>query len=94
MNFKKENIYLSIRVLSYSILAITFSFLINNILIVWFDWPGVKKLYSHYELFGFKKLNKPLENPQLFISYIQLFSYLISILLFLKGVIRATNEPS
>ena len=92
MNFKKENIYLSIRVLSYSILAITFSFLINNILIVWFDWPGVKKLYSHYELFGFKKLNKPLENPQLFISYIQLFSYLISILLVIFYVLKTFRQ--
>ena len=88
MNFKKENIYLSIRVLSYSILAITFSFIINNILIVWFDWPGVKKLYSHYELFGFKKLNKPLDNSQLFSSYIQLFSYLISILLVIFYVLN------
>ena len=92
MNFKKENIYLSIRVLSYSILAITFSFLINNILIVWFDWPGIKKLYSHYELFGFKKLNKPLENPQLFISYIQLFSYLISILLVIFYVLKTFRQ--
>ena len=92
MNFKKENIYLAIRVLSYSILAITFSFLINNILIVWFDWPGIKKLYSHYELFGFKKLNKPLENPQLFISYIQLFSYLISILLVIFYVLKTFRQ--
>ena len=92
MNFKKENIYLAIRVLSYSILAITFSFLINNILIVWFDWPGVKKLYSHYELFGFKKLNKPLDNSQLFSSYIQLFSYLISILLVIFYVLKTFRQ--
>ena len=92
MNFKKENIYLSIRVLSYSILAITFSFLINNILIVWFDWPGIKKLYSHYELFGFKKLNKPLDNSQLFSSYIQLFSYLISILLVIFYVLKTFRQ--
>ena len=57
----KNNLSILIRIFSYSILALTFVFLVNNILTVWFDWPGVKKLFAHYELFGFKKLNKPLE---------------------------------
>ena len=47
--------------------------LINNILTVWFDWPGVKKLFSHYEIFGFKKLNKPIEGRVITSAYIQLF---------------------
>ena len=57
--FTKDNLPASIRIFSYSILALTLVFLINNVLTVWFEWPGVKKLFAHYELFGFKKLNKP-----------------------------------
>ena len=68
-----------IRILSYSIIAITFVFLINNLLTNWYDWPGVKKLYSHYELFGFKKLNKPLEETVITYCYIQILLYLVSI---------------
>ena len=68
-----------IRIFSYSIAAITFAFLINNILTCWYDWPGVKKLFSNYELFGFKKLNKPLEDSVLIYCYFQLFVYFASI---------------
>jgi len=68
-----------VRIISYSIIAITFAFLINNILTCWFDWPGIKKLYSNYELFGFKKLNKPLEGSALTLCYLQFLFYIISI---------------
>ena len=68
-----------IRIFSYSIAAITFAFLINNILTCWYDWPGVKKLFSNYELFGFKKLNKPLEDSALTYCYFQLLFYFASI---------------
>ncbi len=76
----KRNLPTLIRIFSYSILAITFVFLLNNVLTVWFEWPGIKKLFSHYGLFGFKKLSKPLEDSILTYSYIQLFLYFISIL--------------
>ena len=68
-----------IRIISYSIAAITLAFLINNVLTCWFDWPGIKKLYSNYELFGFKKLNKPLEGSALTLSCLQFLFYIISI---------------
>ena len=42
--FEKNKLSLVIRVFSYSILATTFVFLMNNVLTVWFDWPGVKNL--------------------------------------------------
>ena len=56
--YLKNNLPIIIRIFSYSILATTFVFLFNNVLTVWFDWPGVKSLFSHYGLFGFKKKNK------------------------------------
>ena len=78
--FAKINLPMLIRIFSYSILATTFVFLFNNVLTVWFDWPGVKNLFSHYGIFGFKKLSKPLEDSVLTFAFVQLFFYLISIL--------------
>ncbi len=73
-------------------MAITFIFLINNILTLWFDWPGVKKLFSNYGLFGFKKLGKPLEGSQLIFSFLQLIFYIISILFSVFYVLRSINQ--
>jgi TRAP-type mannitol/chloroaromatic compound transport system permease small subunit len=65
----KSNLPILIRIFCYSILAITFVFLINNVLTVWFEWPGVKKLFSHHGLFGFKKLGKPLEDSKILTNF-------------------------
>ena len=88
----KVNLSIIIRIFSYSILATTFVFLFNNVLTVWFEWPGVKKLFSNYELFGFKKLGKPLESSELTLAYSQLFFYFISILLAIFYVIRSIQQ--
>ncbi len=90
--FEKNKMSLVIRVFSYSILATTFVFLINNVLTVWFDWPGVKNLFSHYGLFGFKKLSKPLSDSVLNFAFLQLFFYLISILLAIFYVNRSIKQ--
>ena len=90
--FEKNKLSLVIRVFSYSILAITFVFLINNVLTVWFDWPGVKNLFSHYGLFGFKKLSKPLSDSVLSFAFLQLFFYLISVLLAIFYVNRSIKQ--
>jgi len=79
--FTKDNLPASIRIFSYSILALTLVFLINNVLTVWLDWPGIKKLFSQFGLFGFRILNTPLEGLSLALAFIQLFFYFISILL-------------
>ena len=90
--FVKNNLPLLIRIFSYSILATTFVFLFNNVLTVWFDWPGVKNLFSHYGLFGFKKLSKPLSDSVLNFAFLQLFFYLISILLAIFYVNRSIKQ--
>ena len=90
--FEKNRMSLIIRVFSYSILATTFVFLINNVLTVWFDWPGVKNLFSHYGLFGFKKLSKPLSDSVLNFAFLQLFFYLISVLLAIFYVNRSIKQ--
>ena len=88
----KSNLPVLIRIFSYSILAITLVFLINNVLTVWFEWPGIKKLFSNYGLFGFKKLSKPLEDSVLTYSYIQLFLYFISIALAVFYVLKSIKQ--
>ena len=90
--FVKNNLPVLIRVFSYSILATTFVFLFNNVLTVWFDWPGVKNLFSHYGLFGFKKLSKPLSDSVLNFAFLQLFFYLISVLLAIFYVNRSIKQ--
>ena len=90
--FAKSNLPILIRIFSYSILATTFVFLFNNVLTVWFDWPGVKNLFSHYGLFGFKKLSKPLSDSVLNFAFLQLFFYLISILLAIFYVNRSIKQ--
>jgi TRAP-type mannitol/chloroaromatic compound transport system permease small subunit len=88
----KNNLPILIRIFSYSILAITFVFLVNNILTVWFDWPGIKKLFSQYGLFGFKKLNKPLEGSTLTFAFIQLFFYLVSLFVVVFYVLKSIKQ--
>ena len=90
--FGKSNLPILIRIFSYSILATTFVFLFNNILTVWFDWPGVKNLFSHYGLFGFKKLSKPLTDSVLTFALIQLFLYLASILFVIFYVNKSIKQ--
>ena len=88
----KNNLPILIRIFSFSIISITFVFLINNVLTIWFDWPGIKKLFSQYGLFGFKKLSKPLEGSVLTFSFIQLFFYFISVLLVIFYVFKSINR--
>ena len=90
--FLKNNLSFIIRIFSYSILATTFVFLANNVLTVWFDWPGVKSLFSHYGMFGFKKLSKPLSNSVLNFAFLQLFFYFISILWAIFYVKKSINQ--
>ena len=74
---KNSNLSLYLRIISYSVLAFTLAFLINNVLTVWSDWPGIKKIFSHHELFGYKK--KTLEGSVINYGYMQIALYLICI---------------
>ena len=88
----KNNLPILIRIFSYSILAITFVFLVNNVLTVWFDWPGIKQLFSQYGLFGFKKLSKPLEGSTLTFSFIQLLFYIAALLMVIFYVFKSIKQ--
>jgi TRAP-type mannitol/chloroaromatic compound transport system permease small subunit len=88
----KNNLPIFLRVFSYSILAFTFIFLANNVLTVWFDWPGLKQLFAHHGLFGFKKLSIPLDGAVLNLTYIQLSFYFISFIAVIYFVLKSINQ--
>ena len=88
----KNNLPIFLRVFSYSILAFSFIFLANNVLTIWFDWPGLKQLFSHYGLFGFKKLSTPLSGSVLNLCFIQLLFYFLSFVVVLIYVFKSINQ--
>ena len=87
---ESSKISLYLRILSYSVLAFTLAFLINNVLTVWSDWPGVKKIFSHYEMFGFKK--KALDESALNYGFMQIGVYLICIVAVIIYVFKTYSQ--
>ncbi len=68
-----------IRIFSWSIIFLTFAFLINNVLNHWYDYPGVDKLFGSYNFFF--ESNKELSSNEFYKSWIQFLIYLIAILI-------------
>ena len=90
MDEKNKSIHLYLRILSYSVIAFTLAFLLNNLLTVWAEWPGVKKIFSHYELFGHKQ--KSLQGSDLNLGYMQIGLYLICIGLLISYVFKTYSQ--
>ena len=90
MSSENSKISLYLRIASYSVLAFTLAFLINNVLTVWIDWPGVKKIFSHYEMFGFKK--KALDGSTLSYGFMQIGVYLLCIVAVIIYVFKTYSQ--
>ena len=90
MDEKNKSIHLYLRILSYSVIAFTLAFLLNNLLTVWGEWPVVKKIFSHYELFGHKQ--KSLQGSDLNLGYMQIGLYLICIGLLISYVFKTYSQ--
>ena len=73
----KSNI---IRILSYSVIAFIFSYLINNILTVWYNWPGVSRLFTE------------LTSREKSLSFFQLIIYFISIILVFLYILKTKKQ--
>ena len=69
----------SIRIFSWSIIFLTFAFLINNILNFWYDFPGVDKLFANYNIF-YERINE-LDEKAFYQSWIQFLIYITAILI-------------
>ena len=59
---------------------------------IWFEWPGLKQLFSNYGLFGFKKLSTPLSESILNLCFIQLLFYFLSFIVVLIYVFKSINQ--
>ena len=90
MQTKNNSIHLYLRILSYTVLAFTLAFLLNNLLTVWAEWPGVKKIFSHYDLFGHKQ--KSLEPSDVNYGLMQIGLYLICIALLISYVFKTYSQ--
>ena len=69
----------SIRIFGWSIIFLTFAFLINNILNFWHDYPGVDRFFGNYNIF-FDQKNE-LSTKEFYKSWIQFLIYIIAILI-------------
>ena len=79
-----------IRFIGVVIITATFTFLINNFLNFWADWPGVIALFNHYEIFDPSK-NK-LNGSALIKSFVQFSSYILIILLSFIYILITSNK--
>ena len=66
-----------LRVFGWSIVLLTFAFLINNILNFWYDFPGVDKFFGNYNIFY--ENNNKLNLIEYYKSWIQFLIYIIAI---------------
>ena len=69
----------SLRVFSWSIVLLTFAFLINNILNNWYDFPGVDKFFANYNIFF--EIRNELTQSEIFKSWVQFSIYIFAILI-------------
>ncbi len=79
------------RVFSFSVVAISILFLFNDYLIFWQGWPGLVDLLAHNQWLGFAPLKSPLDENQLSQGWMQLVSYLGSIML-VVGYVMVTPQ--
>ena len=86
------NISSQLRFFGTLIIAFTFTFLTNNFLNFWADWPGVNTFFSNIGWFGFNKLQESLEGSFLIKAWIQLLSYFFVIFLSLFYVLKTSNK--
>ena len=86
------NISNQLRFFGILIVALTFTFLTNNFLNFWADWPGVNTFFANLGWFGFNQLQSPLEGSSLVQAWIQLLSYFLIIFLSMAYVLLTSNK--
>ena len=79
-----------IRVIAASAVVILFLFLIDNTLIFWLDWPGIKHFVFHLGGLEIKGKVQTLDGSELTLGWVQ-FSVSLGVLL---GIIRLTIKTS
>ena len=66
--------------------ALPFLFLLDNILIFWFDWPGTRHFLVHLGLLSETRSSPPLNDPQRLLGWIQ-WMVSLSVCLFISAAV-------
>ncbi len=74
------------RLLAGFILAVIFSFLVNNVVTFWFGGPGVLNLFAHFGLFDLSPDADSYSNSQLLVASGQFALYFVAMLLVVRQI--------
>jgi TRAP-type mannitol/chloroaromatic compound transport system permease small subunit len=83
---------LLIRIFALSVVAVMLIFLINNYLNFWQQWPGLPSFFSNQGWFGLEPLRIPLADDQITKGWLQLLSYLGTVVIVVLYVLRTQNR--
>ena len=67
------------RVFAWSVVAVTFAFVLNAYLIFWREWPGAWRLAGEWGLSALPAGSSPLEAGGRVLAWVQVSSYLVSL---------------
>ena len=85
-------VYSLIRIFAFSVVAVMLIFLINNYLNIWQQWPGLPSFFSNQGWFGLEPLRNPLADDQITKGWLQLLSYLGTVVIVALYVLRTHNR--
>ena len=80
------------RIFALAMVVTCFSFLLNNVLNFWLDWPGVPALFADLGLSGAGPGERPLSGGEAVRAWVQLASYLIPLALTALFVVRTPTR--
>lgn len=83
----------AIRILAWGVVVVALLFLLNNYLTFWLNWPGFLSLLAHQEWLGLGPLRSPLDDEQVTRGWLQLWSYLVPLLLVCISVVVTRQRP-
>ena len=92
-SWKVGNVDLAVRAVALAIVAIALTFLVNNYLIYWRDWPGIVNFFAHQGWFGIEPPQRPLAAVDVSLGLFQLASYLIIVVLVVGFVLITRDRP-
>jgi TRAP-type mannitol/chloroaromatic compound transport system permease small subunit len=70
-----------VRAFSFAMVCFTLLFILNNILIFWFQWPGALAMVGQLGIAGFDAPNQPIEGGDYFLAGLQVLGYLLAVVL-------------
>ncbi|MEM7209680.1 MAG: TRAP transporter small permease subunit [Pseudomonadota bacterium] len=71
----------AVRAFAISMVAITILFLVNNVLIFWFEWPGMFALFGQWGIPGFDAPDSAIEGGGLLMAFLQTLGYALAVVL-------------